>query len=132
MASEPSEALPVIRATRANSTEQHSATTGNTTHEPPPAVATPLPPRKRRVNGSTWPTVAAAQQATPSVRPPTRRPSPVANAPLPASAANTTRPARRPATRYTLVAPGFPDPALVGSRPRRPATRCADGTVPKR
>ena len=58
----------------------------------PATVATPLPPRNRRVIGAMWPITAAMPAATPSGRPPTARPSPAASAPL-------SRSPRRPGAR---------------------------------
>src|SRR5690606_25663174 len=45
---------------------------------------------------------------------------------------STTRPAVRPATRATLVAPGLPDPSAVGSWPWRRPTSNPVGKVPRR
>jgi len=96
---DPSDALPESRATRANRATTTTPTAGNSTNPPPPPVATPFPPRNRRVTGATWPMVAAAQHAKPRERPSAARPRPVATMPLPTSATNTDTPALRPAVR---------------------------------
>ena len=61
---EPKEAFRVVLATTKNMPKHIAAAIGNNTMAPPPAVATPLPPRSRRVSGATCPKVAAPQQIT--------------------------------------------------------------------
>ena len=99
----------------------------------PAPVATPLPPRNRRVTGHD----VAEHRRQPARHPdgpvarwpgPRRRPAP----PWPTSPSSTMAPARRPIVRKVLDAPGLPEPSWVGSRPSRRPTRIAVGNVPSR
>ncbi len=96
---EATDALCDTKMATTNAAPQMSDTSGSNTTAPPLAVATPLPPRKLRVTGNTWPSTAAIQQANPSGRPPTAHPIPAGMAPLAKSARATTTPARLPAVR---------------------------------
>src|SRR5207244_10145067 len=127
-----SDALRVSFATPPHTTAAPAASTGKSTTTMPTAVATPLPPRNRRVTGATCPTTAAAPHVSARTRSPAHHPMPVASTPLRRSPANTIAPAFAPAVRYTFDAPGLPDPSRVGSRPRRRPTRSAVGAVPSR
>src|SRR3954469_6555190 len=127
-----SDALPVRRATAIHSSTNGRATTGWSTAMVPAAVATPRPPLKRRKAGKQWPSTAASPQARAISGPPAARPAAAATAPLAASPANTASPARIPASRYTLEAPGLPEPSAVGSCPASRATMSAVGNVPNR
>ena len=105
---------------------------GDERRRPPPSPRPCRPGRQRRT-GKQWPSTAAAaagEAARPV--PAARSPTPAATTPLATSPASTTRPARRPMSRYTLVAPGLPEPSVLGSWPRRPPTSPAVGNEPRR
>src|SRR5918995_2122088 len=129
---DPSDAVRLRPAATPNATTPSAAAAGTSTTAMPVAVATPLPPWKRRVAGATWPTTAATPQAAPNPCPPTAQPTPAAAAPLTRSPTSVSTPARRPAVRKTLVAPGLPEPVCVGSTPRPRVTNRAVGNVPSR
>src|SRR5581483_5120458 len=113
--SDPTDARPTALTVTAHTTAAASTRIGSMTMLNPAAVATPLPPRNRRVTGKQWPTTLAAPPARAGSRPERARAMPVTSAPLARSPPNTTAPAFRPAMRYTLVAPGLPDPSWATS-----------------
>jgi hypothetical protein len=98
----------------------------------PPKQATPLPPRLDRTSGKTCPTTAAAPHAAARVVSPAQWPNSVATRALSTSITNVAPPARRPAMRNMLVAPGFPEPSCMGLWPTMRPIRSADGKVPKK
>ena len=141
----PIEANETIRETPKISTKAvatHKAAPGQSPSRTPNPVATPLPPRKRRNTGKTFPATAAnaaapdTHGAAPSDRARTTGSSPLARSP-----ASVRTPRRLPAVRATLVAPMFPFPSartstpevLTSSRPvgiepsRYPNTRLRSG-----
>ena len=100
----------------------------------PSAVATPLPPLKRRKTLKTWPNSAhsPASAASPALNPSIAA-SHTANQPFAQSPASVTIAAALLPLRSTLVAPGFPEPYLRGSsRPNSRLDRIANGTEPMR
>ena len=137
---EASDARPVVRDTTTHTTARAATTAGWSTAITPAPVATPLPPRNRRVTGKTWPTIAAAPSAYPATRgsagppshPPAHSPASVAIAPFAASSTKTSAPLRHPSALVTLDAPGFPEPIAVMSTPEARATSAALGKVPSR
>ena len=60
MTRDPTDARLVTKTIRTNTGIKASDRIGNSGIAPPPAVATPLPPRVQRASGATWPIVAAA------------------------------------------------------------------------
>ena len=78
------------------------------------------------------PITAAAPQAAARVVSPAQCPSSVATTDLSTSMTSVAPPARRPAMRNMLVAPGFPEPSRIGLWPTMRPIRSADGNVPKK
>ena len=126
------EAFFEILAINENPTVHIAPTKGNSTQHPPAPVATPLPPLNFLVIGKTCPRTDASQQAKPNEVSSISKPAAADIDPLLKSAIRTKMPARRPATRKTFVAPGFPEPDCVGSKPFLWETRCAEGRLPKK
>ncbi len=94
-----------------------SPSTGWIASSTPAAVATPLPPWKRKNTGYRWPrNTASAAHATPISPPmPKCRTSQTASQPLKASPTSVRIAAFLLPLRSTLVAPGFFDPYERGS-----------------
>ena len=123
--------MRVTLTTTAKRTAQTMAAIGSSASAPPPVAAMPLPPpRNLRAAGQTWPATAPSQAAPAAGQPHTSQAARVGAKPLAMSPATTTRPARLPPRRYTLEAPGLPDPSLCGSRPIRRPTKDAVGNMP--
>ena len=89
-------------------------------------MATPFPPRSRRVTGHTWPPPLRPRPHAPRATGDEQR-NPTGTAPSARDHADEhTR--RFPAVRYMFEAPGLPEPWVVGSSaPTRRATSCAVG-----
>ena len=119
-ATEPADAAPATSDRHDPDHRQHQGRHREQHHAIPAPVATPLPPRNRRVTGATWPSTAASPHATPTAR-------------LPGGQAHARRPARpwprRRAARWHRPAgpscgrcwtrPGCRSPPGSRSRPSR-------------
>jgi len=100
----------------------------------PSAVATPLPPLKRRKMVNTWPRKAASPARAASVGlKPIRDAAHTASQPFRQSPTSVKTAAPLLPLRSTLVAPGFPEPYLRGSSsPNSLLVTMAKGIEPSR